>query len=140
MSLESWKAEFYPVTAHDINQCASSGKDLVSHSLTKWMGLTAKNLQKHGLYDDRSAIIEKGASLSQKYFYIDGESCSLCVAYYRGDHYGTDDRGNDMGCTACPIYVATGKSCRKAYRTYTSGSGRPTSMINLLKKTLAFVS
>lgn len=41
MSIESWKAEFYPVPAED---CPQNDKDMLAHAKLKWSGLTPEIL------------------------------------------------------------------------------------------------
>ena len=51
MSIESWKAEFYPVEAAEV-----SAEDALAHSLKKWQGLQEESLLKHSLVKCRDGI------------------------------------------------------------------------------------
>ena len=44
MSIESWKAEFYPTPADE-----ASKDQAIAHSLRKWEGLRKENLDRHEL-------------------------------------------------------------------------------------------
>ena len=85
MSIESWKAEFYPVDADDpsVNNTLAA----IRHSLLKWTGLRKDNIERHGGYP-----IELVRS---------GETCALCVRYV----YAVGD------CRDCPISKARGNRC-----------------------------
>jgi len=93
MSIETWKAEFYFINAHDV-----AVEDVVSHSLTKWKGLRPENLLKHGLRasDYRLYDIYK----PHEFFTIGVGSCSLCQKYM-----------NRQGCSKCPLFKLLGTSC-----------------------------
>ena len=89
MSLKTWKAEFYPVTARN----CPAGKEL-EHSTQKWRGLLPENLSKHGcsilqgdVHDNKT-----GARLM-----INAGSCALCRKF-------NDVR--DDNCERCPLAVA----------------------------------
>lgn len=126
MSLESWKNEFYPVTAIAI---ASEGNDLdlIKHSILKWEGMRLPNLLEHGLQIDSGSDIEDPATLS--HLYIDTDSCALCQRYY---DYGS--------CVQCPIVKVTGKRCTEGepspYETW-GMDNNPEPMVELLKEVLA---
>jgi hypothetical protein len=45
MSLNTWKIEFYPQEACEVEDQLEAAK----HSLRKWGGLTTENLERHGL-------------------------------------------------------------------------------------------
>lgn len=89
MSLASWKAEYYPVPAHEV-----SAEDAVAHSLKKWRGLTKEVLNAHGLHVDCGCITSgPGAELG-----IDGYSCALCAQF----------EGETGSCRKCPLCQARG--------------------------------
>jgi len=97
MSLQTWKAEFYPVEA---DQCPID--QAVAHSLLKWKGLTAENLAKHGVerWPDSNNIGAEDDTL-----WIGSESCALC------HHFHTDDpqeneHGDETFCLECPLAIA----------------------------------
>ena len=77
MSKETWIAEFYPIPADKV-----PAEDALDHSIRKWEGALAKNLEKHGL--ERPPIG----------FYDD--SCALCVHHI------------EWCCLDCPLFIARG--------------------------------
>ena len=89
MSIESWKAEFYPIGAKDVPKQHALG-----HSIIKWHGLRKENLRKHGcriLW--RSEVVDDaGCGLE-----IDANSCALCTYYW-----------SHSGCGSCPLAIARG--------------------------------
>ena len=84
MSLETWKAEFYPVPA-------SEAEDPVAHSLRKWEGLL--HLEAHGLRQ-YSGMLE---DVDGQVFYFDPDTCALCHKYADGEN-----------CQNCPLAIARG--------------------------------
>jgi hypothetical protein len=66
MSVESWKAEFFPSGAYEVTESES-----VAHSLKKWRGFTKENLKKHGV-----TIKEL-----DKFDLFTMETCALCQSY-----------------------------------------------------------
>ena len=113
MSLDTWRKEFYPVTA------AKVPKNLaVQHSLTKWIGLRKSNLKKH----DVVLIINK-YDVSIRYgrdsISITCESCALCQIYLV---VGAKDE-----CYLCPL-----ENCVNEYVTFRNEQD-PESMIKLLE-------
>ncbi len=126
MSLATWKAEFYPVEASEVTEA-----DALSHSLTKWTGLTPANLKRHGVSDKYGSVYDPG---DHGCLEIDGDSCALCVHFQSGD----------PECARCPLYHVRGVSCDgtveaekcSPYVSWTT-NGAPTPMINLLKKVVA---
>lgn len=92
MSIETWKKEFYPVEANEVNK-----KDAIQHSLTKWLGLTKKNLEKHGLRSHCSCLLAKEPCSYKVLFVVDDCSCALC-------HYYNMDEDTDVKpCKNCPL-------------------------------------
>ena len=83
MSLETWKAEFYPVPA-------SEAEDPLAHSLQKWEGLS--HLKEHEL-------VQHGGMLEDDYavFFFDADTCALCRMYADGEN-----------CKNCPLAIARG--------------------------------
>lgn len=106
MSLDTWKAEFYPQDVTEIDL----GDDLVAvnHSLLKWEGLTPENLEKHGLVLSAdlgwsNSIVERVHTGER--FLLAFESCALCQQPRRE----IDD------CVSCPLSIARGNvSCDDA--------------------------
>lgn len=57
MSIESWKAEFYPVTAEELLQQRRTDLTLVQHSLKKWSGTLSVHRNRHDLPDISSCPV-----------------------------------------------------------------------------------
>ena len=94
MSIETWKAEFYPVPASEV-----PAEDALQHSLRKWIGLREENRSKHACFVPDCRVIADG----RKEFDINSSSCALCVSYYTPKDY--------YKCSSCPIVKLTGESC-----------------------------
>lgn len=94
MSLTTWKAEFYPCSAHAME--TASPVDVVQHSLNKWRGMRIENLTRHGC----KSTTYRDVSDSEGYILIiSGSSCSLCQAYLGKE-------GDDGSrCSKCPLCV-----------------------------------
>ena len=84
MSLETWKAEFYPVDA-------SKAEDPLAHSLRKWEGLS--QLEAHGLRQ-YGGMLEDSDGLV---FYFDSDTCALCHKHVESER-----------CQTCPLAIARG--------------------------------
>lgn len=97
MSLETWKAEFYPEEAHDASERGDSAA--VKHSMRKWVGLSPANLEKHGMVTSEidSHIFEQKDH--EKVFRTHAGTCALCELYVRNK------------CKDCPLTKARGVSC-----------------------------
>ena len=95
MSIETWKAEFYPVPA---DKCKK--KDALAHSLKKWLGLREKALKKHDLTRVSYSISE--AHFRNARLEIDSDSCALCKYYCLGMF---------SPCRRCPLRKLRGKRC-----------------------------
>ena len=95
MSIESWKAEFYPTPADE-----ASKDQAIAHSLRKWEGLRKENLDRHELSQVRGRIVSRSGSK----LWVDGDSCALC------HHYLVDGDGDayDVSCDNCPLSIARG--------------------------------
>jgi len=138
MSLNSWKKEFYPTPASK----AKGKKNAIKHSLTKWIGLRKKNLQKHDLvfaYADSPAIYENN-ELSSRHIKINSQTCALCVLYFNGRGQDSDLMTNKKGtCFKCPLFQSLGNKCDGKFdRPYVKfmDSANPEPMIKALQKTL----
>jgi hypothetical protein len=94
MSLETWKAEFYPIEA---DQCPID--QAVAHSLLKWQGLTAENLAKHGV--ERHANSSRIGS-GDAFLWIGSDSCALCHHFHTDDPE-EDEYGDESYCRECPL-------------------------------------
>ena len=123
MSLESWKAEFYPIEASDVRFT----KEAIRHSLKKWQGLTKENLEKHGVVKKGDDRLYDG--IEKWPFHIDCFSCALCQLF--------NDENNE--CHECPLNRFLGYSCderEEIYGPYSHwmDSGDPQIMIDALQK------
>lgn len=99
MSMETWKKEFYPITAREV-----SVDDAAAHSLKKWIGLRKENLDKHEVV---MAAIRKPMlqdKNGESHLFIDDSTCALCMHHL---HKYTNRRA----CVTCPITLATGLPC-----------------------------
>lgn len=88
MSLETWKAEFYPVEAISVPE-----DQAVEHSLQKWYGLRKENLKRHGVRHTGVNITDDAG----KQLAINGHSCALCRHHPE--------------CTGCPLVRVHGVPC-----------------------------
>ena len=105
MSLESWKAEFYPIDANQTHRT-----DAIDHSLQKWLGLLPENLAKHQMMLVEGEVLEVGTDLdnpSREGVVINGQSCSLCHHYLDHDFDEHEDE-HESQCHDCPLYQARG--------------------------------
>ena len=135
MSIQSWKARFYPVEAY---KACSNPIEALKHSIRKWSGATKANLSAHGLVkvtdcsglyvkgDDRNPVINFGTN-----------TCALCQFAQNKDLCGSTN------CRFCPIVIRLGHRCYEENERGIDAYGRfvekndPRSMIALLKKVLA---
>lgn len=103
MSIETWKAEFYPIEADE-----SSEEEALDHSIRKWDGLLPENMAKHGVEFKEGRW--HNVMSSKTYSHItDGEAvfgftsgtCALC-------HFWD---GNEQSCYGCPLSAHLGRMC-----------------------------
>ena len=95
MSLESWKTEFYPISASDIaTRQGITNVDLTIHALRKWIGMLPTNLKKHDLRQDLCTLHDDENS---DRFKLDSNSCSLCQLHL-----------SSAGCYTCPLAKVRG--------------------------------
>lgn len=124
MSLETWKAEFYPISADEVVESNTTLTAIVQHSLTKWQGLLPDNLEKHKCYIVGTCVCDgTGEEL-----YIRSETCSLCAL-------------TESDCSICPLAMILGESCddniSSPYSVFASYPEHdPKMMIKALKRTL----
>jgi len=96
VSLETWKAEFYPVEAS-----ATRIEDATAHSLRKWVGLRKENLERHGVFysSDTRRVTDQPVDLFSSYgLVVSNESCALC-------HHHNKDRA-EQPCGDCPLAIS----------------------------------
>src|SRR5689334_2657044 len=96
MDNHPWLTEFYPIDAQSAVESLTS-VGLVEHSLRKWTGFLPENMEKHGVYPGAHGHM-RDKEKDEIFLEIDGDSCSLCVAYNHVDFH----------CRRCPIYAARG--------------------------------
>ena len=93
MSIETWKAEYYPCEAKDAT-------DSIQHSLTKWIGLRKENLDRHGLL---KGVCELYTETDGGVFKINNDTCALCIEFLCP--------GAADPCVRCPLYKHLGHAC-----------------------------
>ena len=116
MGLKEWKAEYYPVEAHD---AAGTAIEATQHSLRKWQGMRREVMDAYGV-----TVIEIVAFTD----------CALCC-YGRRLNAGRQ-------CDACPLKQTLGRPCdcapvlgRSEWRAWMSyNDAEP--MITALERTL----
>jgi hypothetical protein len=140
MSIESWKAEFYPMETRDTLEV-----EAIQHSLTKWVGLMSQNLSKHGLIfnsftgninEDNETEVDPSNNFSISY-----STCSLCYHYY--DKEENMEQSKEP-CYPCPIFQLINRPCttrgligKLSPFDYWVMEGNPLPMISLLRDVLA---
>lgn len=87
MSIESWKAEFYPVEAKDVPK-----EQAVQHSIKKFEGLREENLKRHGVYNSLNYLTD-----GYEKFYFNGDNCALC------EYHNALSDGSCETCTLCKV-------------------------------------
>lgn len=124
MSIESWKEEFYPISAHKVLPF-----DALEHSLRKWEGFRDENLAKHGLDVSRHFGIKQDfINEDEAENFIGVNTCACCVHWYT------------KGCVGCPLYHA--RNDQKCYMgdespyTIFQRSADPEPMIALIEKAI----
>jgi len=125
MSLQSWKKEFYPVSASRV-----ADKDALAHSLRKWQGLTRAALRKHKLVRCGDSI---GEEEPDEYFPIDSSTCALCKAFH-------EELPGGASCGSCPLVGLSeqeenASGCSKEYLAW-SDDYKPAPMLTLLRKAM----
>lgn len=100
MSLETWKAEFYPTDAKD---CPP--EQAIAHSLRKWEGLTVESLVKHELHFNQSQRYIYDSQAPATKLGVSDQTCALCQCYY-------DNAADfDSACVTCPLAKHNGVRC-----------------------------
>lgn len=103
MSLETWKAAYYPTPAED-----TTPEDALEQTTLKWEGLQSKHLKAHGLFKEGHFIREEGTNAILP---LNDASCALCQCF-RSDE-----------CLHCPLSrTLEGRTCfdgaRSPYGTF----------------------
>lgn len=154
MSMQSWKNEFYPISASEAAEYFRNGDlsehDVTEHSLRKWRGLRPENLAKHGIVRSTSAgscigdPSEKPGGVMLDWFGVDAGTCSLCQVYDPEEVYDEVSGDCVVECNDCPLFLSRGKvSCdsrmrgeeRSPYWDFVT-HGDPEPMIAALEKCL----
>lgn len=135
MSLQTWKAKFYPTKPTK----KMTKREAIEHSIRKWEGIRKSNLKKHGLEQEIFEIVEREGSYR---FSIDVESCALCKKYYSSAYEIVDDvvvYDFERKCSECPLRQVLGHPCDFSsdaeYGTW-MWTGNPVPMIKALKQAL----
>ena len=102
MSFESWKQEFYPVSAEKVEGMDVCDADLIEHSLLKLRGALPENVGKHGIKYKKWRIIDEYGD--EAFEYCD-DTCALCLRYLRHLAPTPGD------CEDCPLFAAIGRPC-----------------------------
>jgi hypothetical protein len=126
MSLESWKKEFYPVSA-DSPKAQKSDVARLKHSILKWRGLQKSNLKRHGVVKNWKYICTPSGGDPR--VSVNAGTCALCV-----EHVNLD-ASDDDACKTCPIAQVYGRSCFEAYTDWIAADD-PKPMLTLLRRTL----
>lgn len=131
MGLESWKEEFYPVSAE---QAAANSTELqiVKHSLDKWTGMRSVCLKRHEVSVDHYGDIVDHINAAE--LVINGDSCALCWRHSK-------PLLRREKCTSCPIVLATGNRCDDGNPPWDKWleNHNPEPMIAALEKALKWV-
>jgi hypothetical protein len=124
MSIESWKAEFYPVPAED---CPQNDKDMLAHAKLKWSGLVPETLEKHRL----SVFAYWLKDSEDERFHVGDTTCSLCFRYMEYDE-----------CAGCPLCAVNGLPCDRCFNNVSPwgkwcDEHNPNPMIDLIDQAIA---
>lgn len=117
MSINSWKAEFYPTDAVDTRR-----DEAIQHTLRKWKGTQSENLAKHEM--EKAKYAEIIGLTEEDHFYFGSGSCALCVHYT---------------CSDCPLQQHTNYTCSDPGSQYKRWvlENNPEPMIKALEEILA---
>ncbi len=89
MSFNTWKAEYYPVDAHDTHV-----DDALAHSIRKWDGFMPQALKKHDGHVD--GYYGGYIRFADNVLIVDGSTCALCVHHLQ------------HACRTCPLAQVRG--------------------------------
>ena len=122
MSYESWKAEYYPISARDVVARGASDRELVAHALREWRGLLPESLAA------RQINSGEDGDFIERMFY--GGSCALCQKYYsRGlpvitfsiDTKPSSVKWVQRPCEGCPLARSLEGPCDEPSRGFKDG-------------------
>lgn len=120
MSITSWVDEFYKEPKKDMTDL-----EAIDQCLSKYEGLTKKNLEKHGVtLRLRSGTL---ANTLTDFGILGTTRCALCVKYF-------DSESWEKSCTTCPL-SKIGQCCFNSKSAYqiSFNTGKPGKMIKTLK-------
>lgn len=128
MTPEQWLSKHYPIPASALAE--ASDEECLLHCINKWEGAKEENLPEGMRYENHCISSYDGDGLV-----FDTDTCALCEKYLC-DYACKDMHGND-----CPIVRMQGNPCCIPFgdSIYHKSENDPTPMIDLLKRTLAFV-
>ena len=113
MSLETWKAEFYPIEAAEVE----TERHAAQHSLQKWIGLRPENMKRHEVFQVMRSVKDRRDRLC-----VDQNSCALCQVH-------------QDSCSACALADFTNSCAGPSYPYSVWGrDGNPEPMIAALQK------
>jgi hypothetical protein len=102
MSLKSWEEKFMP---EDPAGCKTRVK-AAEHSIKKWKGVLSKNLKRHDLVKEGSALRQTDVDGTYgKDFWLDSDTCALC-------HLVRNPETDELDCGKCPLTLAGYPSCK----------------------------
>ena len=139
MSFETWKAEFYPVCATEVEP----GLPSIEHSLQKWTGALPDNLEKHGCQYKFYGVYEIDSDKS-KFIRFNSRTCALCMNHicksnleplnsYKGNP--AFEACSELEFQECPLAQVLGMPCDLGEVTiYSDAQENPVPMIEALKK------
>lgn len=129
MSKESFLKEFYPIPA---SEATNSWLEATNHSIQKWKGMLAENLEKHNqiMSDEWHIVISDNGENTLAY---GNSTCALCSkAINKADSYF---------CNICPLMMLFSCECGDEESAYmsTKHTRNPQPMIDALYATQRFL-
>lgn len=95
MSIQSWMAEYYPVSGTEIARKGTQAS--LEHGLLKFQGTLPENLARHGLVLNGVFIEDL---MGTRMFTLGWQACGLCWIYQSS----SGPLGVDFDCEGCPLY------------------------------------
>lgn len=106
MSEQSWKDEFYPIEATEVEV---DDLEAVNHSLQKWIGLRKENLQKHEINEPLIAIGSQSCALCHQYI-VKNDDCIGCPLFRARIYIQCDERTPEEITSPWNSYKKNGES------------------------------
>lgn len=122
MSLDTWKAEYYPIPAE---KATRTWKMAMEHSLRKWTGRREENLKKYNMKAKLWGVI---TDRRKNTFTFADNTCALCVK--------SGYEGNARACVKCALKQYLGEECYEGPWDEFMATGNPEPMIKALRGTL----